>query len=296
MHNGAMHIGGNIERILAEIAAHNLTGVEIVVSDNFSADDTQSVVKGYIEKYPGLIKYSKNSANLGFDANVLKLCDMAKGKFIHIMGNDDFFHPDGLTRLLDALKKTPSLGVVVLSNDFLFPDGYVLTRKGGDEKFFPRDVYFSDATEFMRAVSQKIWYVSNTVFLRESYLALRNSPELKFNNWWIHIHLLLLLAKKGPLCLFLGEEGGDICVAVRVGAQTWKTSDGAAQIYYDNLKTYAQSLSLGYAKVFFEEYKKTFMRSALRDITFYRFNSLSANLKLVKEYFKYYKKQRGLLF
>ena len=67
-------------------------GVEVVVSDNNSYDDTARVVKEYQALYKNLFYY-KNDINVGFDRNVLNCISRAKGKYCWILGDDDALLP-----------------------------------------------------------------------------------------------------------------------------------------------------------------------------------------------------------
>ena len=71
--------------------------VEVCISDNFSTDDTESVVKNAQNKID--IKYEKNKQNLGIPRNFLNVVNMAEGEFIWLLGDDDLLMPKALERL-----------------------------------------------------------------------------------------------------------------------------------------------------------------------------------------------------
>lgn len=95
--------------------------LEIIISDNCSNDFTELKIKQYVEKF-SFIKYSKNKQNLGFLGNVLKLLDLASGRFLWVMGSDDWIEPFSLNHVLRVIENFPeipgfSLGVNTYSKD-----------------------------------------------------------------------------------------------------------------------------------------------------------------------------------
>jgi abequosyltransferase len=77
--------------------------VELIVSDNASADDTTAVVASFREG--GLaLTYSRNDTNVGPDANFIRCYEMARGEYVWIFGDDDIIVPGGLREVLSRLE------------------------------------------------------------------------------------------------------------------------------------------------------------------------------------------------
>ena len=70
---------------------------EICISDNCSESNIKEVIKPYEKNLN--IKFNKNNKNLGMGANILKVVEMAKGKFVWIIGNDDLLLPFALQKI-----------------------------------------------------------------------------------------------------------------------------------------------------------------------------------------------------
>lgn len=68
--------------------------VEIVISDNASTDDTEEVVKPYLEKYTN-IYYSKNTENVR-DKNYPTVLSKAHGRLRRLCNDTLIFHPSSL--------------------------------------------------------------------------------------------------------------------------------------------------------------------------------------------------------
>lgn len=79
--------------------------VELLISDNCSNDETQSVIKEYESKYPGIIKYYCQPQNIGGEANNDFLISKCQGQYILLLGDDDLLSPNLLAILLPYLQK-----------------------------------------------------------------------------------------------------------------------------------------------------------------------------------------------
>ena len=73
--------------------------VELIVSDNASPDETPALLKEYQDR--GLqIRSIRNETNIGADANFLQCFELARGKYVWIVGDDDIIPSGALDRVL----------------------------------------------------------------------------------------------------------------------------------------------------------------------------------------------------
>ena len=78
--------------------------VEVIVSDNFSTDNTLEVAEKYL-KFPNF-KLVKQIQNIGPMKNGLELVRVhAKGKFCWYVGDDDYVVPGSIQNILELLKR-----------------------------------------------------------------------------------------------------------------------------------------------------------------------------------------------
>lgn len=80
---------GNLEQIQKQLDSINKDELELIVSNNCSPDKTEEVVLSFINQGMPIV-YNCNKENLGSDGNFLKCMDMAKGKYIWLLGDDDY--------------------------------------------------------------------------------------------------------------------------------------------------------------------------------------------------------------
>lgn len=64
---------------------------EILVCDDASTDNTQTIITGLQKKYPGIIRNISNSVNLGISATFRKCFKESSGDFIAILEGDDYW-------------------------------------------------------------------------------------------------------------------------------------------------------------------------------------------------------------
>ena len=91
-----------INELLKSIVCQDLQGVEVVVSDNASTDNTCDVLALYAKKYAN-IKYSLSETNLGADLNYFRAVEMASGEYCWIIGSDDCLDAGAIKFVLNVL-------------------------------------------------------------------------------------------------------------------------------------------------------------------------------------------------
>lgn len=288
-YNGGKYIQNNIDIIIKQIKHYNLSGVEIVVSDNCSTDNIPDIMQEYQKKYPDIIKYNRNDENLGYDRNVMKCFEIAQGKFVHLFGDDDYYSPNGLKRLYDVLVNNEDLSVLVLSNYYLRDDyyGLIVSRKHLNDKYLLQDkTYINDSDNFIVDVEDRAWPNTNLVFRKEYF---NQIPDLDkfYKKDWIHLYMLLYVAKNWPNCYLFADKYP--IVINRVGVQSWLNNQDGPRIYFNNLWIYSFADKLEYSKRVFDWYRKKLLSEYIKNITFRRSNNFFINLGYIIKYFKYWK-------
>jgi len=157
--NRATYLERNLAQLRSEMQGVSLSAVEVLVSDNCSPDATPSVVAKATQC--GLpMRYVRNAENIGWGRNFAQCFDLARGKYVLLLGDDDLL-VDGALRLLLARLAGKEYGVVCLrpygfDADFRheFPGRY-----GGERSF-------GDAAEFLMAIGPLMTLISSCVVNR----------------------------------------------------------------------------------------------------------------------------------
>lgn len=95
------------------IAFQSYQNIEIIISDDFSTDDTEKQIKNIIPTYKYPIIYQKNDTNKGYDYNYRNCISMASGDYAFVIGNDDsIFGKQSIQYLVEFLinNNLPEIG------------------------------------------------------------------------------------------------------------------------------------------------------------------------------------------
>lgn len=106
-YNRGRFIGETLDSILGQMEP----GVEIVVVDGASPDDTHEVMAHYAAVHPE-IRYFRESMNSGVDADFDKAVGYAQGKFCWLMTDDDLLRPGAMATVLASLGDEYDLVIV----------------------------------------------------------------------------------------------------------------------------------------------------------------------------------------
>jgi abequosyltransferase len=100
-------IGETLHSILDQL----IPGVEIVVVDGASPDDTPEVMARYAAANPE-IRYFREPVNSGIDGDFDKAVGYAKGEFCWLMSDDDLLCPGALATVIESLDDKNDLVIV----------------------------------------------------------------------------------------------------------------------------------------------------------------------------------------
>jgi abequosyltransferase len=94
-YNFGAFIGETLESILSQLEP----GIEVVVLDGGSTDDTQQVVEGLCRRHPA-IRYTRQEVRGGIDRDMARSVDLATGEYCWLFSSDDLMRPGALQRAL----------------------------------------------------------------------------------------------------------------------------------------------------------------------------------------------------
>lgn len=93
--------------------------IEIIVGDDSSNDETEKMMGPYLEKY-NHITYLKNKASKNMQPgavargyrNHCKILHASKGKYINYLNDDDIFHKDKISKMMQCFFDYPNVSIV----------------------------------------------------------------------------------------------------------------------------------------------------------------------------------------
>lgn len=155
--------------LMDSILIQDFVDFEIVIVEDNSPEreHIKAVVIEYQELYPSRIKYYENTFTLGYDNNLRRLIELATGKYVLFMGNDDLLAPNALNSIANAVIKNANIGVVLRSySSFLdIPESPIQTFR-----YFDDDRYFSSGIDSVVTFFRRAVFISGMVFKREAAL------------------------------------------------------------------------------------------------------------------------------
>lgn len=136
--NRATFLLKNLSIIVTQIRFNQLINdVEINISDNFSSDNTEEVIKKFKSQNSDIIiNYSRNDSNQGPDINFIKAMNMASGDYSILFGDDDYLVADGLERIFNVIYSSNNCGIILSNRINIDVYGNVI----GEESFLREDI------------------------------------------------------------------------------------------------------------------------------------------------------------
>jgi len=167
--------------------------VEVLISDNGSADETPVVVAAAQEA--GLVlRYVRNPENIGSDANIAQCFNLALGQYVLILGDDDLFVDGALGWLLQTLARR-TWGVVCL-RPYGFEKDFRREHPGGSGA----DLEFGNGGDFLAAIGALLTLISSCV-INKQILGELDANQFCGSNL-VQVHLVVRAALEGGDNLF----------------------------------------------------------------------------------------------
>lgn len=161
--------------------------IEIIVSDNASADDTAQAVERVRAAYPASpLTYTRQTSNIGADANVYSVMHQAAGTYLYVLADDDILLPGALLKLLSLIEQNPAAGAFCL-NICAFTKN--VSALGLPVFTLSKDLVIADPNDALEFLSTWITFLSIIAFRRDVLTTKDHSP-------WIGSNL-------GHACVFL---------------------------------------------------------------------------------------------
>ncbi len=96
--NGAAHIAAAVRSVLRQTE----TSLELILSDDGSSDDSLARARAAAEGDPRLVIVTSEATRTGPAATRNRAIARARGRWLAVVDNDDFVHPERLQRLINA--------------------------------------------------------------------------------------------------------------------------------------------------------------------------------------------------
>lgn len=222
--NRGAYIGETLESIVTQL----VDGVEIVIVDGGSTDNTEQVVNTFQQKYSD-IRYIKKQAtdnkpsNEGFDRDCNHAAEMALGKYCWLMTDDDLLIPGAIEKILSEFEN--EFFVIVVSAEIRnsdFSEVLVHCRPNvvADRIYEP-----DEWDDFAIAVGRHLTFVGAVIIKRDIWLS--RNKEKYFGSGFVHVGVIFDEPIRGKILL-----ASTPLVSIRFGNALWTSR--AFQIWMIN--------------------------------------------------------------
>lgn len=192
--NRAAFLVKTLEQLKLELVSLRPGTVEILVSDNCSQDETAATVQDV--QAAGLnIRYVRNSENIGSDANIAQCFNLACGKYVLILGDDDLLVDGGLNILLAQLASV-EWGVICL-RPYGFDRDFREEYPGGAGE----EMAFEHPGEFLTTIGPLITFISSCVINKELLSSVDARQFCGGNLVQVHLVIRAALAAKNNVLM-----------------------------------------------------------------------------------------------
>lgn len=200
-----------IRETLTNILSQATPECEIVVVDGASTDDTEDVVKGFVESHEN-VRYFKQEKNGGVDQDFDRAVEFARGEYCWLMPDDDLLKPDAVRLVLDALMRDYSL--IVMDTDHfdaknlnIINSTMLKTKDNHIFKPYQLDDLFKECWGLMT-------YIGSFVMCRKLWI--ERERRRYYGTDFIHIGVIFQKPMPGDVFVIATP-----LVSIRTGNQSW---------------------------------------------------------------------------
>jgi len=151
------------------------TDLEIIVLDNASPDNTENIVSEFANTFP--IKYFRHDENIGMDGNIAACFNVASGKYLWVLGDDEILYKGTLNYVLN-LCRNREFGILYIENDgFRDGEGMTIALRSIPENI---KIKILNSETIFREVNVFLTFISANIVNRAEIL--RKFPEFDFRS------------------------------------------------------------------------------------------------------------------
>lgn len=180
-YNRGSFIGETLNSILCQL----VQGVELIVVDGASSDNTFEIMTQYLLKYPE-IQYFRLQENSGFDCDYDKAVSYARGEYCWLMSDDDLLRSDAIATVLSALESDNDLFIV--NSEVKNADLSTVLNDRLVKIHVDREYSKSDGEDFFVEVAKYISFVGCVVIRRVCWMSRDRSSY--YGTWFVHVGVI----------------------------------------------------------------------------------------------------------
>jgi abequosyltransferase len=225
-HNYGAFIGEALESIVPQLAP----GIEVVVLDGGSSDDTGRVVGQYTARYP-VVRYVRQPERGGIDRDLARSVELARGEYCWLLSADDALLPGAVARTLQYFERGCDVVLVnrVWCDAQLQPLEPHAWLSGAERTFdLSQHEQLAGYLRSARSLGALFSFMSAIGFRRSQWLETPAPPALAGTNY-AHVHRLFAMALAGSRLQYVATP----LVKCRGGTDSFRGAGLAARLAID---------------------------------------------------------------
>jgi abequosyltransferase len=196
--------------LLDSILNQDFADWECVIAEDGSREreEIRAVVERYAMQHPGKFHFHANATNLGYDGNFRNLVELAKGRYVFVMGNDDIVAAGALRAVADGIAKHGEVGAILRAYEFFTDDP---AKPVQVNRYYPDERFFPAGRGAILACYRRFVSVSGVVLNRDAAHAAATSEwdgTLFYQQWLVGAILAKMPALYLPTILAHFRRGG----------------------------------------------------------------------------------------
>ena len=180
-------------QLLESVATQGEADFEIVIREDASPQRVaiRAVVDEFRRSHPDrTLRYAENERNLGLDANLRALIEMAEGSHCMFMGDDDLVLPGAVGIVASALRMYPDTQVLLRSYALIGSDGKQVAHR-----YFPDARHFAPGAESIVTFFRRSIVISGLTVHRDHSASLQTD---RFDGTLLYqLYLVGMLMSRG---------------------------------------------------------------------------------------------------
>jgi len=152
-----------LDLVLPQAAAEQ--GVEVMVCDNASKDDTQSFMNGLVPLYPNL-RYERNQTNIGSERNFIEVLRRGAGTYVWILSDDDFL-AEGAVRAVLQIIRTHQPSYICMNYAYCDSRRRITALQPDRRYMVKQDVAHADLNRTLLIRNHWLGFLSCSIYRRE---------------------------------------------------------------------------------------------------------------------------------
>jgi abequosyltransferase len=228
-----------LESTLSNIVPQLKPGVEIVIMDGASTDNTQFIIEKWKALCPA-IKFFRGERNGGVDSDLAACIEHAEGEYCWLMSSDDFFAKEALTSVMEEIASS-DLGVLIgcridCSTEMkpLMFQSWIPGAGTVAVFSFSKPADFIAYFDKIKSIGALFSYIPCIVVHRNSWLQIIEGRKFYGTNY-AHVFCIFEILKRGGKLKYI-EKALVLC---RMGNDSF-SSEGLVKRYQIDFRGYSQ--------------------------------------------------------